>query len=92
MKKLENNVLEGVNIGDLLCLTAGEDVVCGFVAMMVPGKVKLTQQCPFNERVDYSIFFSHPGSNSSYKLSKFSEYTVIPKNLCSGESSENQKA
>jgi len=50
MKKLENGVLEGVNIGDSLCLKADNgDIVGGFVVRMTPGKVKLSHEHPGNE-------------------------------------------
>ncbi len=75
MKKLENNVLEGVNIGDNLVLKAKNgDFVSGFVTKMTPGKVKLSLEYPTNKSY-YTGFFRTEGQRA-YWLNRFAEYDV----------------
>ena len=78
MKKLENNVLEGVNIGDNLFLkTENGDFVSGFVVKSTIGKVRLSHEHPKNNES-----YNFTKGNRDYWLSKFSEYEVrnLPNN------------
>ena len=79
MKKLENNVLEGVNIGDNLCLKADNgDFVSGFVVKSSVGMVKLSHEHPRNEKrkiINYSLSWTR--GDRYYHLGEFSEYEVI---------------
>lgn len=79
MKKLENNLLEGVNIGDYLCLKAeNEDLVSGFVVKSTVGRVKLSHEHPKNKSPNYLHFTLHiTKGDRAYWLGDFSEYEVM---------------
>lgn len=72
MKKLENNVLEGVNIGDNLVLKKENgDLFSGFVVKNTVGKVKLSHEHPKNKTSPYLF-----KGCRDYYLGLFSEYEV----------------